>query len=699
MDFKLKKLARKPQEKAGEFSIDAKHDDMFRAVAGYAENTASPKNFQPESIAQVTKNTKLTLILMPEWSPHFPPFNLARLSAVARAEGFQTEILDINVRAYNLYKAKWEKENIVSYPLWESNSTWRWMGSKYYETIHPHLEPLLHEYLERIEKFKPDVVGFTQYYSNQEPTNWMAQQIKQRLPGCKIAIGGSNVQNGSFAAKEYYDFVVNGEGEEAILKILNEVESGSNVNGVTYIKQPEEQRLSISDLPLPDYSTIDFNDYEIPNGVNSEFSRGCIAKCTFCEETHYFKYRQRGYQDVIREIEYLYNNKGTNVIWFIDSLVNGSLKELRAFCKEIITRGLQIKWTGYCRCDGRMDLEFFKDLAASGCVMLNYGIESGSQKVLNDMNKGVTVAEMEQNFRDGKEVGIYSATNWIIGFPTETPQDFLDTMTFLWRNRNMNINNIGAGAGYGLGIETIVGQNVDRYNLSSHKYMGHWITKDFKLAGLHVMTRVKCFNILMDNLLTEKKVDYPYRPNLRKFHYTIEFEDSAIQNEIEYENFEYQIIKDKLNPFAATLVNEIWPLLRILWRTRGGYKLKLLFNPKIDQEEFGPKFDPGYYSAEYEFNISTAGAWNAAFNFDFKQAAIATPQETGDPNRKGPFVAQDYSRVKSQSSTRARKIAKPEWGEEGRSNEQFAKLLKEEEILNKTVDLTFNHSWQGRGNW
>ena len=199
-----------------------------------------------------------------------------------------------------------------------------------------------------------------------------------------------------------------------------------------------------------DYSDFDFNEYVYPNGINTEFSRGCVAKCTFCEETHFWKYRQRMSTDALAEIEHLYYSKGTDVVWFIDSLVNGNLSELRAFCKAIIAKDIKLHWTGYCRCDGRMDLEFYWDLRGSGCEALNYGIESGSQKVLNDMAKGVTIPEMEQNLRDGKIVGISAFTNWIVGFPTEDYQDFSDTLTFIWRNRNQNILTIAAGFGFGM---------------------------------------------------------------------------------------------------------------------------------------------------------------------------------------------------------------------------------------------------------
>ena len=184
----------------------------------------------------------------------------------------------------------------------------------------------------------------------------MCQELKRRNPNLKIAVGGSNVQQAWFNRQPYYDYVVSGEGEQNILKILDEVENGVTHSETQYLTQPEDERINLNGLPMPDYESIDFSQYLIPNGVNSEISRGCTAKCTFCEETHFWKYRQRQAVDLVTEVEWLYYNKGTDVIWFIDSLINGNPKELRAFALALKTKGLNVKFTGYARCDGRMDL-------------------------------------------------------------------------------------------------------------------------------------------------------------------------------------------------------------------------------------------------------------------------------------------------------------------------------------------------------
>lgn len=696
MAFNFKPLTHKAVPREIPADIEDRHKAMLSAIALYAKPNVQ-KNVTTVDINYSYRNTKLILVLLPEWAAQFPPFNLARLSAVSKQAGYATTILDINAKCYKEYRENIKHNNKLGFTLWNPASSWRWVGENYYSFIHDIFKDIFYQHIQTIKKLNPTAVGFSVYQFSEEPTKWFIQQLKKELPDVKIIVGGSNVQHGWFKIEPYYDYVVNGEGEQNILKILDEIENGVTHSQPQFLSQPVDQRINLNDLPMPDYDSIDFNDYEIPNGALSELSRGCTAKCTFCEETHFWKYRQRQAVDALKEIEYLYYNKGTDIIWFIDSLVNGNLKELRAFAKGIVAKGLKIKWTGYARCDGRMDLDYLKDLADSGCIALNYGCESGSQKVLDDIDKGVTVAEMEQNFIDGKKVGIYAATNWIVGFPTEAYQDFADTMTFLWRMRDENINNIGTGMGFGLGQETIVGQNLDKFNLSPHKYLGYWITKDYSLGGSHVLTRVKSFNILVDNLVSVNDIGYPNRPDLKKFHYDLEFIDATIRNEISYEKFNYNIINININPYANSLVNEIWPILRVLWKSRGGYHIRIKFDPLMDSTEFGGHFGTGKYFAEYDFKINHQGQWSA--NFDVKFQQYWEYDQYKELERQGPFFAQEYSRLAGNAAVRARKLAKPVWGETGRSHKEFHSLLDDEIFLNQSIDFSFDFSWQGQGTW
>jgi hypothetical protein len=674
---------------------DSKHLAMLQAIAPYAKSNVQKGVTQVEIIPS-TKNTKLLLLLLPEWATMFPPFNMARLSAVAKGAGYESKCIDLNVKAFNYMK---ENDNCgLDYSPWDGAREWKWTGQNYYEDLHERLEPLFTSYIEQIVEYAPDVVGFTTYYCNYEPTSWMAGELKKVLPNSVFVLGGSDAHKELRDINPAFDYIVRGEGEGIILNILDNVEKGIRFDEMQILQQPEGERLNLSGFPTPDYSHFDFNEYQIPNGVNSELSRGCVAKCTFCEETHFWKYRQRQALDILNELRYLYYEKGTDVVWFIDSLVNGNLSELMGFCKGVIAAGMKIHWTGYCRCDGRMDLEYYQMLADSGCAMLNYGIESGSQKVLDDMDKKVTVAEMEQNFRDGAKVGVGAFTNWIVGFPTEQYQDFADTLTFLWRNRNMNIINISPGFGFGLGMNTVAGQNPDRFNILHHKYLDGVITKDFRLSKFHILNRMKSFFIFVQNLITENPIHIPQRPNIPMFHYTLKFLDPTVQKEIEYEQFDYDIIKPNISPFADSLVNEMFVLFRMIWRTRGGFHMTVKYDEELDMMEFGGR-NAGPYWATHDFTIDDDGNWTYDATFKFVQPPSIT--DPGDPMLpRSPFFAQDYSRETVNAAKRAKKLAKPtEWGVEGRDHIQFMALLEEEKMLNETVDFTFDYAWSGKGKW
>ena len=705
MDFTLRHLAvdkLEAKERPTEDIADARHRSMMEAIAPYAKQTVQ-KNLTPVYVDYKTRKTKLVLVLCPEWSPYMPPFSLARLSGVAKSSGYETHIMDLNVKAYQAYKNDWWPNQKLPFRLWDPSSSWHWLGETYLNDIHPVLEPILSKAVDDIIELNPEVVGFSIYYISEEPSKWMCQEIKRRAPHIKIAVGGPNVHKSWFEIQSYYDYAVVGEGEANLLVMLDEIEEGTEVEYPRILNQPEEERININGLPMPDYESIDFSLYDLPNGVNSEISRGCTAKCTFCEETHFWKYRQRQAVDLIDEIEWLYYNKGTDVVWFIDSLINGNPKELRAFAVALKEKNLKVNWTGYARCDGRMDLEYLQDLADGGCLMFNFGIESGSQKVLDDMSKGVTIKEMEQNFIDCKKVGIWCATNWIVGFPTENFQDYADSMTLLWRMRNNNINNAGLGVGYGLGPETIVGQNPHKFNISWHKYQGHWITRDFKIGGTHVMTRVKTFHMFLDFMqgCSDAPITYPHRPSLAKDHYRIKLKNPDTRREIKYEKFDYDIIKPHINPFADTLVNEMWPFFRMLWKTRGGYEAEVYYYPDIDLKEFGTQYGPGMYYATYKFKITDDGKWEADFDIKFEQIDNPFDDRLPPPEgRKGPFYAQDYSRMQSNTVKRARKLAKPTWStDEGRSGQDFMDLLDEEKHLNETIDFSFHLKWSGAGDW
>jgi radical SAM superfamily enzyme YgiQ (UPF0313 family) len=706
----------KPVKPTGTLAED-KHTATLEAIKKYSK--PMQKGLQELEIEhEVNRNTRICLCLVPEWDPSFPPYNVAKLTSAVRRAGYACKAFDINVDAsYRYTQNPWP----IDFDPWDPLRDWHWEEEPYYRDIHEHLEPIIQEYIDKIIEFQPDIVGFTLYYCNEEPTKYMAFELKKRLPNVKIVVGGPSTHRSYYKGEDVYDYVINGEGEQQLLGLLASVEQQKEIEITEkrtskIIRQPEDQRYNLSTLPLPDYSDFDFKKYRFPNGALCEISRGCIAKCTFCEETHFWKYRQRNALSTLNEIEHMYYEHGINVFWFIDSLVNGNLNELRAFVKGVAEKGLDIHWTGYARCDGRMDLDFYKDLKAGGCEVLNYGIESGSQPVLDLMDKKVTVEEMESNFRDGHAAGIEAMTNWIVGFPNEGPKELEDTLTFLWRMRNYGITNIAQGTGFSVGVDTIVGQNFNKFNLLPFYYYDHWITKDMRMSIVHKLIRMKSFSIFTDFLQTDKICSKPTRPNLEKYHYDIEWNDPDRLNSIEYDydDFDYNIIKPGISNFADSLVNEIWPFFRMLWRTRGGYKMTLRFRKDWEYEEWGSR-NAAPLDADYVFEIDDDGNWNADFWWQYQQDPYDDwedkywfedgEQRMGVDPWSPVWAIMDFTRENSNAVVRARRLA---WkGDPDKKNKDpysaYDKdVFREHEkqfLKFRNIDLSFKYMWQGKGKW
>ena len=664
----------------------------MRAIEPWAKPQAQ-KNLTPVEVKAATRKTKLLLMLLPEWAHRFPPYNLARLGSVTKAAGYETHIWDINAEARGSYLQGWPG---IDYDPWDGMRDWHWIAPQYFSDLHQHMLPLLETALERIDQLRPDVIGFTIYYCNLAPTRWLSSEIKRRWPQIKIVVGGSSTHYSYYQPEPEYDYVVNGEGETLLLGLLDDIEQGVTHETPMTLRQPSDQRIDLDRLPIPDYSFFDLDLYDIPNGVNSELSRGCTAKCTFCEETHFYLYRQRQAGSILREVTHLYEQHGIDAFWFIDSLVNGNIRELRAFCKGIIASGMSIHWTGYARCDGRMDLDYYRDLAASGCVALNYGCESGSQRVLDAMDKGATVADMEQNFCDGAAVGVEAYTNWIVAYPEEQYQDFADTMTMIWRNRNNGLTVISPGQGYNVGVDSIVGQNLSKHNLMNEFYLGSWITKDLRMSKLNKFLRVKTFNIFLDHLVTDVEIAKGTRPNLRQT-YDIRLDHPSRLNDIAYEQFDYDIIRTDQGVVANSVANEIWPLLRMLWRTRGAYTAEIRFDPAVDLAEFGDNVACPI-TAVYRFDVDGRGTWSADFDISYAQPPFTPgiPHKTPDQ----PWCAIDFGRNNSNSAIRARRLARPDLSDASQGfNDQDWEAVQAQHREISTLDLSFKLRWQGQGNW
>jgi len=236
-----------------------------------------------------------------------------------------------------------------------------------------------------------------------------------------VVYGGSGVHTDW----PHGDFIV-GEGEYALLEYLKGNLSYPGINGSDPI-----QIKDLNVLPPPDYVDM-HKEHNYESAVLSG-SRGCVRNCTFCDVAsiwpHYCWWDGKTIADNMHALA----DQGFKRISFSDSLVNGSMKHFRTLCYELSKRERKIKWNGQfiIRNKRSFNSEDFDNLANSGCTGLTLGIESGSESVRNHMKKKFSNDDLDYFIHNLGKRNIKMKFLLIAGYPTETNDDFKQTIKML----------------------------------------------------------------------------------------------------------------------------------------------------------------------------------------------------------------------------------------------------------------------------
>jgi hypothetical protein len=592
-------------------------DPHMRLVEVHLENNLAPtaaprpqKNLAGLMIDQVERNSRVALVVAPEWSPLAPPYGVARMCGIARAMGFATRIWDINIHCKHRGPTEY----------WTAYEDWKWEEPHYSEKVHPQIEPILLEYINEVVTWAPTIIGFSTWVTNDSCTVWMAQQFRARIPGVRIIIGGANATQMKVSRTEVADHVVSGEGELLWIRLLENIDAGEEPMPHLLI-QDRNERIDLDAVPPADYSDIDVSLYDT-GGISCEFSRGCIANCVYCNETVFWKYRARQADRVLEEIETVYQQQGITAVWFIDSLLNGNLKQLRIFAEGMIERNIRLNWTGYSRIDGKMEKEFWQLLKQSGATGFAFGVESGSQKVLDLMKKVCRVDSIIKNFTDMEDIGLVNNfATFFTGFPGEEYTDWAQTMTLMWKLRNSAMSDLSSGT-CGLGHNTPLQLERERFGVATKDWSWGWATTDLRNTVFHRFLRFKCTNIFLENF-RRHGCHREYRqichyPDLHN-QYQLTYDPEQWRDDVAWEyDFDYAICRPGRSVMADSLINEIWVLLRVLWKCMGAFTFHMECEPERDLREFGyhryPRGGEHRFWATYDFEIDAAGAWHAGFN-------------------------------------------------------------------------------------
>jgi len=248
--------------------------------------------------------------------------------------------------------------------------------------------------------------------------------------------------------RKLFDLVIGGEAEKEVFSLIK----GLNENDLSDIRKQLNAGLieldNLDDLPFPIYDAESLKKYYFvyPLKVNKRLSwghvltsRGCPHSCIFCShvmrETYGKKFRVRSAANVIDEIEGLLK-LGANIITFDDDNFTTSEEHIKAICDEIRLRKLKITWIAHARVD-ELTPALLKIMKESGCVLLRFGIESGSEKIIRSLSKTRNSCSWHSMAREvvstAKSLGIAVACLFIVGSPGENKEDLLESIEFAKR--------------------------------------------------------------------------------------------------------------------------------------------------------------------------------------------------------------------------------------------------------------------------
>lgn len=284
---------------------------------------------------------------------------------------------------------------------------------------------------------------------------WVRQQ--PQLSQTPIVLGGPDVTHN---AEEYLragaNLIVVGEGEQTLLEVALVVRESEGIQGdaMRFVQVPglvlrwpdgsihrtqaREKMRDIDDLPLPARHKIDLNSYlqvwKNAHGhstLSISTQRGCPYTCKWCSTAVYGQsYRRRSPAKVVEEIAALQQTYDFDLIWFVDDVFTISHKWLEAFQHELEARAMKIRFECITRAD-RLNEEVLRRLKACGCFRVWIGAESGSQRIIDAMDRRVDVRQVRTMIQAANRTGIQTGTFIMLGYPGETEEDIRETVSHL----------------------------------------------------------------------------------------------------------------------------------------------------------------------------------------------------------------------------------------------------------------------------
>lgn len=291
---------------------------------------------------------------------------------------------------------------------------------------------------ERICEHKPDVLGFMTECDSYHHVLQIAKQVKEIFPESHFVLGGPHagaVAKATMERHAFVDAVVIGEGEYSFRELIQAYADGSNrgVPGVLRRARdgsivdggPRQLAPSLDELPIPSYDLYQGNQEE---EIFIEAGRGCPFKCTFCSTAPFWarKHRVKHPARILKEIRLVQNLFHSRRVHFTHDLLTTDRKWVIELCRTLIEAGTPVRWTCSARTD-TVDRELLQMMAAGGCNAIYFGVESGSKRILREIQKDVPIEDSLATLKICCDIGITPNAGFIAGFPTEDLDSLKDT--------------------------------------------------------------------------------------------------------------------------------------------------------------------------------------------------------------------------------------------------------------------------------
>ena len=380
--------------------------------------------------------TSTLLVTVPPWDPGVPPLALASLAGHLRREEREVQVLDLN----NLIFRQADPEQ---HGLWQPGLDPAMLAEAFTSA---ELAGPLDELAQKLASSPVKVVGLSITAASVGVAIYLVERIREASEELLVVVGGPGTADGKMREvliEAGVDYLVVGEGELTLQALLSPLLRGQDApptEGV--VPSPRRAQFpfrprppaDLANVGLPDFDDFELDHYRAPGAEKRlvlQTSRGCPSECAFCVDRPATPFRVFPPQLVAGLMVHLARELRIDQVEFSDLVVNGRPEALKQWCELLAQQQHRMFWTGQFTFNSETTLEVLLAVRRSGCISARFGLESGSNRLLDLMGKGYDTRVASQVLRDARQAGLRTEINLMVGFPGETEQDFQQTLEFV----------------------------------------------------------------------------------------------------------------------------------------------------------------------------------------------------------------------------------------------------------------------------